>query len=93
MDVNRVFEIILKFAACAALPTLRQGLLSWVAPTRPTFFVTKKGSEKSLAVARQRTPPKGARPLGTPAGGSVNEKTKNCRSAAIFLTFFHRPPY
>ena len=24
---------------------------------RPTFFVTKKGSEKSPAVARQRTPP------------------------------------
>ena len=26
---------------------------------KPTFFVTKKGSEKSPAVARQRTPPQG----------------------------------
>ena len=41
----------------AALPTLRQGLLSWAAAARLSFFVTKKGNEKSPAVARQRTPP------------------------------------
>ena len=48
--------------------------------------MTKKGSEKSLAVPRQRTPAQGARPLGTPKRWSFDEKAKKCRSAAFFLT-------
>ena len=64
----------------------------WVAPERPSFFVTKKGSEKSLAVPRQRTPAQGARPLGTPKLWSRNGKAKTCRSAARFLTLFRPSP-
>ena len=39
--------------------TLRRHLFITASTGKTTFFVTKKGSEKSLAVARQRTPPKG----------------------------------
>ena len=37
--------------------TLRRHLFITASTGKTTFFVTKKGSEKSPAVARQRTPP------------------------------------
>ena len=36
---------------------------------------------------------RGYSPLGTPKRWSAGKKAKNCRSAAIFLTLFHRLPY
>ena len=54
--------------------------------------MTKKGSEKSLAVPRQRTPAQGARPLGTPKRRSRSKKAKKRRSAAFFLTLFYFSP-
>ena len=55
--------------------------------------MTKKGSEKSLAVPRQRTPAQGARPLGTPKLWSRSKKAKKRRSAAFFFTLFHFSPF
>ena len=55
--------------------TLRRHLFITASTGKTTFFVTKKGSEKSLAVARQRTPPQGLLAPENPK--EVVERTKS----------------
>ena len=54
--------------------TLRRHLFITASTGKTTFFVTKKGSEKSPAVARQRTPPKGGTPPLEPQRRGSEEK-------------------
>ena len=55
--------------------TLRRHLFITASTGKTTFFVTKKGSEKSPAVARQRTPPQGLLAPENPKGVVEQQKS------------------
>ena len=76
---------------CEQGATVERGETGERAMFAPAGRITARAGLRSklaaIVLAAKRSP------LRTPKVWSGNEKTKNCRSAAIFLTFFHRPPY
>ena len=62
----------------------------------PAELARSCGSKPRWGFDRCATPQprlRGYSPLRTPKLWSSSKKAKKCRSAAFFLTLFHRPPY
>ena len=67
---------IVLFAACPALPTLRQGLLLWDSSIRPTFFDQKRQRKKSRCCEAALSEVAGtfSVPFGSPKGTHKGRK-------------------